>query len=366
MKQAAYRREKLLKHVTQGEGMVITQPKNIFYLTGFDTDPHERFMGLCWNGESWTLILPQLDQEAATQVIDGHIQILGYRDDEPASHVIQKYIQGSPVEMLWIEESVLTYERVRWLLDSGKNLSFKDLTPILHQLRMLKSDEEISALKEASQKTDHILQQALAHFTPRMTEIELVAEIEYQAKRTGATQMSFNTTVLGGHKSALPHGNAGKRLLDNGVMLIDFGIVYNGYCSDMTRTFHIGEWENQIKEVYDVVLEAEELAITSAKPGMTFEALDQMAREYITEHGYGEYFIHRLGHGMGIEVHEAPSIGKGNLNKIEEGMVFTIEPGVYVPERGGVRIEDAVYVTLDGAKPLTSFPKKNHEVVLKR
>jgi Xaa-Pro dipeptidase len=239
-----------------------------------------------------------------------------------------------------------------------------NIIPVLNKMRVIKTTEEISLLQEAGSKTDLVLKEALNRFQLGMTENDLVAEIEYQAKKAGAEQMAFGTSVLSEEKSALPHGNPTSKLLKQGVILIDYGMVINGYCSDMTRTFHIGPWEEKMRKIYETVLEAEKEAIQQVKIGMTFAEVDAIARDLIDQAGYGEYFIHRLGHGMGLDVHEYPSLGSGNNERVETGMVFTIEPGVYVPNLGGVRIEDAVVMGPDGAHTLTRFPKETNEVIL--
>ena len=171
--------------------------------------------------------------------------------------------------------------------------------------------------------------------------------------------MSFSTMVLFGEKSADPHGNPGLRQLKEGdFVLFDLGVVLDGYCSDITRTVAFGDINEQQREIYDTVLKAELAALEQSKPGTRIGDLDMTARDIITKAGYGDYFPHRIGHGLGISVHEFPSMSQNNDGILKEGMVYTIEPGIYVPGVGGVRIEDDVVVTKDGYKTLTNYPKE--------
>ena len=191
-----------------------------------------------------------------------------------------------------------------------------------------------------------------------MSELEIVAEIEYEMKKKGVEKMSFATTVLAGAKAALPHGTPDQTKVKKGdFVLFDLGVVYNGYCSDITRTVAFGDVRKEHKKVYETVLNAQMAAVDAVKPGMTCSELDKVARNIIQEAGYGEYFTHRLGHGLGISIHEYPSVTETNNLTLKEGMVFTIEPGIYIPGQVGVRIEDDVVVTKTGREVLTKFPK---------
>lgn len=360
-------RAKLLHLVPDGEekAIVITHPKHVFYFTGFYTNPHERFLGLFWHKEKgWSLILPQLDAQAAISKVDEQISIISYSDEQKPEERVREWLSNVNVQEFLVEESVLNVERFRWLQQAKPAAQISNIMGLIDEIKSRKTAEEINILQEAAQKTDQILKLALEHFKVGMTENDMVAEIEFQAKKLGAEQMSFGTSVLGKEKSALPHGKSSTDKLHKGFMLIDFGIVYRGYTSDMTRTFHLGPWEEEALKIYETVLKAEKEAIRQAKLGMTFEELDGIARGIINEAGYGSYFIHRLGHGLGIDVHEYPSISKGNTDRLEEGMVFTIEPGIYLPNFGGVRIEDAVFMTKQGAQTLTHFPKESGEVLI--
>ena len=189
-------------------------------------------------------------------------------------------------------------------------------------------------------------------------ERDVVNHIENEIKKYGVSEMSFDTMVLFGDHAASPHGTPGDReLQDNEYVLFDLGVIVNHYCSDMTRTVKFGTPENQAQEIYDIVLKAETTAIKAIKPGVKLKAIDKIARDIISEAGYGEYFPHRLGHGLGLEEHEYQDVSSTNENVLEAGMVITIEPGIYVPNVAGVRIEDDILVTENGYEILTRYDK---------
>jgi Xaa-Pro dipeptidase len=192
-----------------------------------------------------------------------------------------------------------------------------------------------------------------------ITEMEVLATIEFELKKKGIREMSFSTMVLFGEKAGDPHGNPGNRTLKAGdFVLFDLGVMLDGYCSDITRTFVYKSATEKQKEIYNTVLQAELASLEASKPGNRIGDLDQIARDIITNAGYGEQFPHRIGHGLGINVHEFPSMSHLNDGTLVKGMVYTIEPGIYVPEIGGVRIEDDVLVTEDGFETLTKYPKE--------
>ena len=191
------------------------------------------------------------------------------------------------------------------------------------------------------------------------TELEIVAAIEYELKKKGITDMSFATMVLTGANGASPHGTPGQTKIQKGdFVLFDLGVIVDGYCSDITRTVAYGEMNDKQKEIYDTVLKAQLAAIDASFPEVTCATVDLTARKIISDAGYGEYFPHRLGHGLGIGVHEYPSLTETNELQLEAGMVYTIEPGIYVPNVAGVRIEDDILVTKNGVEILTKFPKE--------
>jgi len=194
---------------------------------------------------------------------------------------------------------------------------------------------------------------------PGITERDIALELEFYMKKLGATSTSFTSIVASGERSALPHGTATDKKIKEGEFLtLDFGCVYNGYCSDMTRTVVIGKANERQREIYSVVLEAQEKALKYIKPGVKGCDVDRVARDIIKEKGFGQYFGHGLGHSLGLEIHESPRLSPTSNDILQEGMVVTDEPGIYIPDFGGVRIEDLVLVTATGFEVLSNSPKE--------
>jgi len=230
---------------------------------------------------------------------------------------------------------------------------------LIEKMVSVKDNEEIENLEKAAGITDKVFSDIIAMIKPGIEEIEISAEISYRIKKYGGEKDAFDPIILGGAKSALPHGKPDNNKLQSGdCVLFDFGCVYNGYHSDITRTVFLGEPDKKTKEIYSIVLKAQEKAIESVREGIKCSELDSVARDVITEKGFGEYFGHSLGHGLGLEIHEPPKISVTNTELLVPGNVITIEPGIYIPGIGGVRIEDDVVVTSNGCNDLTKSPKE--------
>ncbi|OAB48323.1 M24 family metallopeptidase [Paenibacillus antarcticus] len=340
------------------DALIITDPKHVYYLTGFASDPHERFLGLVLRrGDEPVLIVPALDAEAA-HAASSVQSIITHSDTDHPYDLLKKQLKGR-ISSLGIEKDQITVSRFELLQASLEAQSYHDIGPILQSLRVQKTPEEIVRMKNAINLIEEVLRQGLTRVQVGVTEIELVAELEYLMKKLGADGPSFDTMVLSGPNTALPHGVAGQRRIQNGdLLMFDMGVFANGYASDITRTFAVGELGNELTTIYNTVLEANLQGIHSIRPGVTLASIDQAARSVIDRAGYGPQFMHRLGHGLGMDVHEYPSIHGNNSDLVQPGMVFTVEPGIYVPGLGGVRIEDDIVVTEQGVEVLTSFPKE--------
>ncbi|WP_028593878.1 M24 family metallopeptidase [Paenibacillus assamensis] len=340
------------------DAMLITDPKHVYYFTGFACDPHERFLGIVLAlGQDPVLIVPALDGDKAAA--DSSIKRIATHKDTDNPYLILREQLPSSLHTFGIEKAHMTVQRYEALQTVVQAANVEDIGQELQSLRVVKTDEEIERMQAAADCVETVLGNVVERVRVGMTEAEVVAELEYEMKKQGAEGPSFSTMVLTGDNSALPHGIPGNRRIQEGdLLLFDLGVYLNGYASDITRTFAVGEVSDELKAIYNTVLVANEAAIAAVKPGVTFGSLDRTARDLITEKGYGEYFTHRLGHGLGIDVHEYPSIHEHNEDTLQPGMAFTIEPGVYVPGVGGVRIEDDVVVTKDGVRVLTSFPKE--------
>lgn len=340
------------------DAIVITSPIHVYYLTGFFTDPHERFMGLVIpNDGEPTLIVPALDREAAEK--GSSVTRIETHTDTQDPYVVLKRTLPARLSQVGIEKSHLTVSRFDVMSSAIGAEKYVDVEAVLREMRLIKSPDEIVRIKRAIQLVEDVIREGLKKVAVGVTEIEVVAELEYQMKKLGSQGPSFSTMVLAGEKSAQPHGKPDGRKIQNGeFLLFDLGVFADGYVSDITRTFAVGEYTPKMQEIYETVLAANLAGIEATRPGVTLANLDSAARQVIANKGYGEYFMHRLGHGMGLEIHEYPSVHGENQDKLRSGMVFTIEPGIYLPGVGGVRIEDDVLVTENGCEVLTSFPKE--------
>lgn len=230
---------------------------------------------------------------------------------------------------------------------------------VIENIRLIKDEAELEILKEACKITDEAFDHILTFIKPGVSEIAVANELEHFLKGKGAEGMSFDTIVASGVRSAMPHGVASEKLIEQGDMVtLDFGCYYKGYSSDITRTIAVGEVDPKLKEIYQIVLDAHLKVIAEAKAGMTGKEIDAIARDYITEKGYGEYFGHSTGHGLGLDVHEQPTVSVRGENVILENMVITDEPGIYIAGLGGVRIEDDLIIHKDGVESINRSAKE--------
>lgn len=340
----------------------VTNPNSIAYLSGFTSDPHERVMALFFSpNQDPFLFTPALEADTARQS-NWPYDVVGYLDTQNPWQVIAEEITtryGKP-QQLAIEKSAFTLDRFEQLASYFPTTDFSnDLTTVIQQMQLRKTTAEIETLIEAGNWADVAFEVGFAAIKEGVTEAEIAAEIDYQLKRQGVSHMSFDTTVLVGAHAASPHGAPNQTTVKaNELVLFDLGVIWKGYCSDATRTVAYKEPTAFQEKIHKIVLEAQLAAQAAVKPGITASELDKIARDIITDYGYGDAFNHRLGHGIGTSIHEFPSLVAGNDLVIEEGMCFSIEPGIYLPDQVGVRIEDCVYVTKDGCEALTKTPKE--------
>jgi Xaa-Pro aminopeptidase len=230
--------------------------------------------------------------------------------------------------------------------------------PLVEPLRMVKDEDELATMTEAALIGCRLFEHMLGFLRPALKEIEVAAELEHQARLVGAEGMSFETIIASGARSALPHGRATATPLPRrGFLTLDFGIIHKGYCSDMTRTVYLGKPRADERRAYQAVLEAQEAAVAAVAAGVRTGDVDEAARSVLRREGLAEAFSHSTGHGVGLEIHEPPRIGAGQTARLQQGMVVTIEPGIYLAGRFGIRIEDMVAVTRTGGEVLTPAPK---------
>ena len=271
---------------------------------------------------------------------------------------ISVQLEKMNVKTVGFEKDDMSYA----MYESYKKAVNTELVPVsglIEKIRLIKTPQEITIIKAAADIAEAAFEHILTFIAPGKTELEVSNELEFFMRKQGATSSSFDIIVASGLRSALPHGVATDKVIEKGdFVTLDFGALYNGYVSDVTRTVAVGEPSEKLKEIYQVVLDAQLLSLEKIKPGMTGIEADAIARDYIKSKGYGEAFGHSLGHGIGLEVHEGPGLSFRSETVLEEGMVITIEPGIYLPGIGGVRIEDDAVVTATGLEKLTHSTKE--------
>lgn len=271
--------------------------------------------------------------------------------------LIQKAVDDLGIEKLGFEDAYMTVAQYRQLADAFTC----ELVPaqgLLGALRAAKDEEEIALMTKAQRISEQALEEILKFLRPGVTEKEVAAKLTYDMLRFGAEKMSFDPIVASGPNGSLPHAVPSDRAIQSGEFVtMDFGCIYGGYCSDMTRTVAVGEPTEEMKKVYAVVLEAQLAGIAAEKAGVTGKSVDAAARRVIEDAGYGEYFGHSFGHSVGLEIHEAPNAGSTCEDVIPLGAAVSAEPGIYLPGKFGVRIEDVTIFTADGCVNLTKAPK---------
>ncbi|HEF1901630.1 M24 family metallopeptidase [Bacillus thuringiensis] len=278
-----------------------------------------------------------LEEEVANQVSKLNIQKLGIEDNNMTLQQFKKLQKYIHTEMVPVCE-------------------------IIEDIRLIKDTSEIETMKIAATIADEAFHHIVTFLKPGISETDVRDELEFFMRKKGATSSSFQIIVASGVRSSLPHGVASNKIIERGdIVTLDFGALYDGYCSDITRTVAIGEPSEEFQKIYNVVQEALKRGTEAIKPGETAKSIDDITRNYITEHGYGQYFGHSTGHGLGLEIHEPLRLSQESKATLQEGMVVTVEPGIYIPNWGGCRIEDDIVITKDGYDVIT---KSNRELII--
>lgn len=339
--------KKILAH-KEVDAALISDEKNIYYFTGF-----------LWgfkllipvDGES-ILFVHSTNYEAAREMAKS-VRIDLVRIGEKADIKILN-------EMLKLKFKSLGFDRLGAneylkIKDTLKNLRLESIYDAIWSLRKIKDHEEIALIRRAAELTSLGMRRAFEIVRAGLKEWEIAAEIEYEMRRSGSSGVAFDTIVCSGPESAFPHGGLGEREIKYGdLVVIDIGAKYRAYCADMTRTLIVGRASEKQRRLYETVMEAQKLAINKIRAGTKAGEVDEAARKYITKRGYGEYFVHGLGHGVGLDIHEPPIIGPTSEEILQSGNVITVEPGIYIPNFGGVRIEDTVLALEDKVERLTN------------
>ncbi|MEA1963912.1 MAG: Xaa-Pro peptidase family protein [Candidatus Aerophobetes bacterium] len=345
----------------------ITSSVSIYYLTGILITPYERLVVLIVSENGRIIIfVPKLEEERIkenSKKISQRLEVVSWDDKEDAVLKLSNVVKNlglRSISNIAIEKKDINLATFEKFTNVFANIRWKEADGILENLRLLKDEQEIKCVSSAVAYTDKAFEYFFKCLGSGKTELEMVDVVSTYFKKLGSKieGPSFEIQVVSGKKSANPHGIPGSRKIEKGdFVILDMGVKVGGYCSDMTRTFIVGNYSEKQREIYETVLEAQREAINIVKPGIAMQKVDEAARAYIESKGYGEYFTHRTGHGIGLEIHERPFVGSQNKNLLKEGMIFTIEPGIYISGIGGVRIEDDILVTDKGVKVIGSYPK---------
>lgn len=361
----ALRQEKLASAIEAAhlDTLVLNPGPSLVYFTGLHFHLSERpVVAIFKPGEPMRLALPELET-AKLDSLPYVVQAFPYGEDP--STWVEVYRQafqtvGTGNSNVGVEPTRLRYLELDLLQRAAPLVKFLSAEEVLSSMRMRKEEAELAAMRQAVAIAQSALLATLPSIKPGVSELEIAAELTLQLLRGGSdSEFPFSPIVSGGPNSANPHANPSARKLQNGdLLVIDWGATVGGYASDLTRTFAIGNVEPEYEHIARIVLQANSAGREKAGPGVSASQVDQAARDVIENEGYGAYFTHRTGHGLGLEAHEPPYIRAGNELVLQPGMTFTIEPGIYLPGRNGVRIEDNVCITSSGAECLSDLPRE--------
>ncbi len=338
----------------QLDGVIISKSANVRYFSGFTGTAG---ILICTQDKGLLITDSRYIEQAKKQAVDFEI----IKQGKNIINSISDEIQSLTILRLGFESDFLTWDLHT---EIAEKLINQELVPIkLDSLRMIKNDTELAYIKAAVDIADQAFEYILDYLRPGVSEFDIAAELEYKMRKLGAQKPAFDTIVASGARSALPHGIAAAKRIESGdIVTMDFGAVYEGYHSDITRSVVIGQATSKQREVYEIVLAAQLAALDSLNPGRTGAEIDAIARDQITLAGYGEFFGHGLGHGLGLSIHEEPRLSPSGCVVLQPGMVVTVEPGIYLPDWGGVRIEDTVVISAYGCQVLTSSDKQLIEI----
>ncbi|MGV3464288.1 MAG: M24 family metallopeptidase [Heyndrickxia sp.] len=334
------------------DGLLVTSGVNRRYLTGF-------------TGSAGTVVITKTAavlfvdfryvEQAQNQAKGFTIQVLEKASIFEEVANLTKNLESSK---LGFEQKNITYYSLSKYQEKVK-AEMVPVSDLVEKLRMIKTEDEIRKIKTAADITDAAFAHILEFIRPGVTELDVSNELEFHMRKLGASSSAYDTIVASGHRGALPHGVASTKVIEKGDMVtIDVGAYYEGYRADLTRTIAVGEPKEELKGIYTIVYDALSKALEGIKPGITGKQADAFSRDYITEKGYGDKYGHGSGHGIGLDIHEEIFMSPKCEQWVEPGMVLTVEPGIYLPGLGGIRIEDDIVITASGNEVITKSPKE--------
>jgi len=342
------------------DAMMIGPSADLEFLMKYSPQPDERFQTLFFlSDKRYFYISSELTYEEIRDRLDNDADIYKWRDHEGFINVvvtaINRYKLGG--KNIGVNNGIAAIN----LIDIQEKINAKFINGhgILEMLRVIKDESEIEKLRKAAKLADEVMGETIEYICPGITERDIKKKIEELFIQKGADGLSFESIVASGPNSSMPHYCEDSRAIQKrDIVILDLGCKYKGYCSDTSRTVFVGGITDEEKKVYDIILRANKAGEKMAKQGVKAEDVDKASRDVIRKEGYGEYFINRTGHGIGFSVHEQPYIKAGNKQILEKGMVFSIEPGIYIPNKFGMRIEDIVVIRVDGPEVLNNFTKE--------
>jgi Xaa-Pro aminopeptidase len=337
------------------DSLVVTHLPNVFYLCGFS------------GSNAIVLVLGDLMHlftdgrytiQAHEEAPQARVHIVRAPLEEACGEYLQSHCPRKRVRVAFESASLNVAQWARLKKSAGRRIEWKATTDLVERIREVKSAEELEVMRFSAKIASEVVMQAPDFVRPGVAELDVAAEIDYRLRRKGATGPSFETIVASGPRSALPHARpTEKRLQKNELVVLDLGAILRHYCSDLTRTVFLGRAPARIKRWYKAVEQAQEAAHDALRAGVTAGSVDRAARRLLNKHGLGSYFVHSTGHGLGIEIHERPRVGRSQKQEIRAGNVVTLEPGIYVEGVGGIRVEDEVAIHADGTEVLTTAPR---------
>lgn len=338
----------------QLDAILVSDPYNIRYFSGFRGGTGYLFL----SGKSQILLT---DSRYTTQAEkeSPQYEIITVSAEKPYAVWIKELAEREKADSIGFEDGVMIYTTVKKLEEALCGRCLVPLGEALNDCRQIKDKDELDAIRRAEEIGDRAFSHILDVIRPGMTEVDIALELEGFMRKAGAEGLSFETIVASGDNSAMPHAIPGSKKVQKGELItMDFGCVWNGYCSDMTRTVVLGKASGRQKQIYETVLQAQLRALEGIRSGISGKQADALARDVIEKAGFGAYFGHALGHSLGLFIHEGPRLSSKETALLQEGMVVTVEPGIYLPGEEGVRIEDLVEITKEGCINYTKSPKK--------